>query len=264
MAQMHFWPVFSGSSGNAVYIAYNDTHLLIDAGISASRLDEALKKVGADLKSLDGVLVTHEHSDHISGLNVISRRYGVPVYANAAAWAAMEKKVCAPSSATKLFQTGAAFHIKDLCISTFRTPHDAAEPVGYAITGGAFTACVMTDLGHTPKSVLECAKGADIVLLESNHDVGMLEMGHYPEYLKRRILSDKGHLSNESAGKAAVQLARAGVRNIVLGHISKENNEERVAYDAVGDALAQDGFSPDDVNLGIAYRERYGSFYRIK
>lgn len=264
MAQMHFWPIFSGSSGNAVYIAYNDTRLLIDAGISSSRLETALKKVGVDIKSLDGVLVTHEHSDHICGLNVLSRRHGVPVYANAAAWAAMESKVGIPSSSMKLFQSGAAFHIKDLCISAFRTPHDAAEPVGYAVSGGGFTACVMTDLGHVPKGVLECAKGADIVLLESNHDIDMLEMGHYPEYLKRRILSDKGHLSNVSAGKAAVQLAHAGVRNIVLGHISRENNEEKVAFDTVAGALAEDGFTPDDVDLGIAYRDRYGCFYRIK
>lgn len=262
---MHFWPIYSGSSGNAIYIAYNDTRLLIDAGVPTSHLEAALKKAGVEIRSLDGVLVTHEHSDHVSGLSVLTRKHGVPVYANAAAWAKLERKPSGiPPASQMVFTTGAAFHVKDFCISPFRTPHDAVESVGFTVSGGGFTACVMTDLGHVPKPVLECAKDADIVLLESNHDIPMLEMGRYPEYLKRRILSDRGHLSNDSAGKAAVQLAQGGVRNIVLGHLSRENNNEQKAFDTVANALTQGGFTPEDISLGIAYRDHYGCFYRIK
>jgi phosphoribosyl 1,2-cyclic phosphodiesterase len=264
LSEFNFWPIYSGSSGNVIFAAYGKTQLLIDAGVSAARIDQALKSRGLILHQINGVLVTHEHSDHVNGLPVLARKFEIPVYANRPVWDRLETKTETPISNQREFITGESFFIGEMLITPFLLPHDAAEPVGFSIVAGGMNACIMTDLGHMPKSAIKIAENADVVLLESNHDVDMLMNGPYPSHLKNRILSGKGHLSNASAAEAAAILVQAGVKGIVLGHISRDNNSEDKAFTETADALKKIGASPKDVFLSLAYRDRHGPYFRIR
>ncbi|MBE5780683.1 MAG: MBL fold metallo-hydrolase [Clostridiales bacterium] len=262
---MYFCPLFSGSSGNATYIASDDCALLIDVGLPASTIEKALKQNGIDPASIGGILVTHEHSDHIAGLGPFSRRYNVPIYANLPTWDAMSLKIgnIAEKNA-RIFNPGQDFYIGDMGIHPFLTPHDSAKSVGYSIfyKGKQFT--YMTDIGHFGNDLLNEAKGADLVFLESNHDIDLLKNGRYPAYLKRRILSTKGHLSNKDAADALVKLCNTGVRKVMLGHLSKENNTEELARDTALSAMLSAGIKPfTDLSIGIARRSTPGKLVEI-
>ena len=262
---MKFCPLFSGSSGNATYIATEDCALLIDVGLPASTIEKALRQNGIDPSSIGGILVTHEHSDHIAGLGPFSRRYDVPVYANLPTWDAMNSKVGAVATKNaRVFTNGQDFYIGDMGIRPFSTPHDSASSVGYSLfyKGKQFT--YMTDIGCFSASLLEEAKGADLVFLESNHDLDMLKNGKYPAYLKRRILSNRGHLSNKDAGDALIKLCESGVRRVMLGHLSRENNTEDVARDTALAALIGHGIKPfTDISIGIARRNTPGRLVQL-
>ncbi len=239
---MRFSPLCSGSSGNASYFEAGDTRLLIDAGVTGKKAEALLSEVGVDPSSLTGILVTHEHSDHIQGVGVLSRRYGIPVYADAECFAEMLPLIGnIPARLMRIFEPDHDFFIRNVRVFPFSTPHDAAHPVGYALTCSGCKVSVMTDIGYADQRMLEAVAGSDVLLLESNHDPDMLRAGSYPQHLKTRILGRKGHLSNEDAGKALARLFQTGVRTAVLGHLSAENNTPELALATVKAVLEEAG-----------------------
>lgn len=255
--KLEFCPLFSSSSGNATYVASADTRLLVDAGMSARAIDRALSNLSVSLRDIDGVLITHEHTDHIKGIATMARRYGVPVYANENTWSAMEKYAAQiPLSLLRVFETGRDFYIGSIAVQSFSIPHDATDPVGFCLNASGRTACVMTDIGCISKKLLQRAQNADVILIESNHDEDLLKRGPYPAYLKRRILSRVGHLSNVDAGWAVCELTQANVRRFYLGHLSAKNNREDIAWATVHDALSASGIvAGQDIALTVAKRE---------
>ena len=258
-------PLFSGSSGNAILIRSEHTKILIDAGVSGKRLEQALKSIGEDTRDLKGILITHEHSDHIQGAGVLSRKHDIPIFVTAPTWEASAAKLgnVAPRHVKIISKN--AFYIDDLLVEPYDIPHDAVDPVGYCVSRGTKKVAVATDLGHFSKSVEYKLHGCDLVLLESNHDSEMLAAGRYPYALKQRIKSRRGHLSNEDAADAALRLAAAGVTSIILGHLSKENNLEQLAFRTVTDTLIAGGIMPGhDVSLGLAFRDRVTGVFSIK
>lgn len=258
-------PLFSGSSGNAILISSGTTRILVDAGVSGRRLEEALRSVDQYARDIKGILITHEHSDHIQGAGILSRKHNIPVYATAPTWEACAGKLGNVHSRLTRVISKTGFYIDDLLIEPYDIPHDAADPVGYTISCGARKVAVATDLGYFPKAVEMKLQSCDLVLLESNHDVAMLHTGRYPRALKERIKSRKGHLSNDDAGDAAVRLACAGVSSILLGHLSRENNSEQLAFRTVTDALIAQGLTPGhDINLGLAFRDRVTGVFHVK
>lgn len=227
----------SGSSGNCLLLSSGRSHILIDAGISKRRIEQSLAQSGLSLREIGGVLITHEHSDHISGLKMLLKYYAVPVYAPRTV--ANRLRGCLPEAEPYLhvIPVNEPFEIGDLSVTAFHTPHDTDESVGYRIEGGGVFA-LATDMGHVTEEVFSALSGADTVLIESNHDEEMLRYGPYPVYLKRRILSDSGHLSNACCADLARKLALGGTRQIILGHISRENNTPALAMRAAGESTA--------------------------
>ncbi len=263
--QLQFCPLFSGSSGNALYVGTDNTKILIDAGLSGAKITTELSGLGVKPAEIKAILVTHEHADHISGVGVLSRRYHLPVYASTGTWAAMGGKLGAIDPGCRVeFETGEDFSIGELDIRPFPTPHDAADPVGYAVSAAGAKIAIATDIGAVREGWLREAEGADVLLLEANHDVDTLKAGRYPYELKRRILGNRGHLSNDDAGAAAAELVRRGVRVIVLGHLSGENNFPELAYASVACVLEESGFMPGrDVMLSVARRDGRSQLFTL-
>ena len=193
----------SGSSGNSLLICCGSTYVLLDAGISARRITSALKALGADPTRLSAVLVTHEHTDHVSGLATLTKQLGVPVYATAPTLDRLERKVPALARLGRALEAGTGFQLGELWVESFSTPHDAAGSVGYAVTGGGARMALATDLGHLTPQVWDAARGADLLVCETNHDEDWVRSGPYPYALKQRILGDRGHLSNEAGAELA-------------------------------------------------------------
>ncbi len=222
---MEFYTLASSSAGNAAIVCHNDTHLLIDAGISCRRITQSLAVLNLTLDDLDGILITHEHIDHVRGLVTLAKKCPAPLYATFGTAAAIQY----PEPRLRAFAAGKEFTIKDLHIRSFRTSHDAKESVGYRIESDAGSLAVLTDTGFVTDEAHDVALGADMLLLESNHDVVMLKNGGYPYYLKQRILSEYGHLSNDAAAEFAIECVRAGTSDILLAHLSDENNSPQLA-----------------------------------
>ena len=245
---MEFYTLASSSAGNAALVCHNDTHLLIDAGISCRRITQSLAALSLTLDDLDGILITHEHIDHVRALGTLQKKHAVPLYASFGTAAALDY----PAPYLHAFAADETFAIKDLQIRSFRTSHDAKESVGYRIESSDGSLAVLTDTGFITDDAHDAALGADMLLLESNHDVIMLKNGDYPYYLKQRILGECGHLSNEAAAEFAVECVRAGTSDILLAHLSDENNSPQLAEYTVGRALQSSGLS---VRLAAAPRD---------
>ena len=258
---MRFTSIASGSSGNCIYTGSDSTHLLIDAGISAKRIEQGLKELGLSGSDIDGILVTHEHADHISGLGVFLRKYQVPVYTTAKT----AQRIFAASSLgavpRELFheiRPDEPFAVGDMEVRPIRISHDAADPCAYRVEHGGKSAAVMTDLGEYSGYTVNRLQDLDVLLLESNHDIRMLETGPYPYYLKQRILGTKGHLSNEAAGQLLCEVLHDRMKHIFLGHLSKENNYPDLAFESVkveislGDCPYQGG----DFPITVASRDK--------
>ncbi len=226
----------SGSSGNCLLLSGGDTNLLIDAGISMRRTEEALVQVGRRIDDIDGVLITHEHSDHISGLKMLLKYHRLPVYAPRTVANRLRGMLPGIESCLRVIPVGEEFDVRGFALRAFHTPHDTDESVGYRVRGEAVFA-LATDMGCVTEEIIGGLLGADTVLIESNHDEQMLSYGRYPVYLKRRILSDHGHLSNEHCAQLARQLAESGTARIILGHLSRENNRPELALAASRAAL---------------------------
>ncbi len=233
---MRLCPIASGSSGNSIYIGSDTTHIMIDAGISGKRICEGLNMLNVDPKEISGLLVTHEHSDHIQGIGVMARKYGIPIYASKGtidAFRTMKSCGDIDESLINIVKADERFTIGDLLIRPVKISHDAAEPIAFTVESEHRKASVITDLGIYNDYIVAALEGSNVILAESNHDVRMLQVGPYPYYLKQRILSDHGHLSNENCGRMVSRVLHDGVKEIILGHLSKENNIPELAYEAV-------------------------------
>lgn len=264
--KLKFATIASSSSGNCVYIGTEYTNILIDAGLSGKRIEDGLKELELTGQDIDAVFVTHEHIDHVDGIGVLSRRYNIPIYATEGTWANMPSKVKAETIREDFKRCVYADEntvFNDLIIKPFEIPHDAAEPVGYSIMTDKDKITIATDIGHISDTIKENVKGSSLLLLESNHDVDMLKNGSYAYNLKQRILSDYGHLSNLNAGKFLSDFADSRLKYVFLGHLSRENNTPRVAFDTVKDIVTDSGIElGGDFDMWVA--APYGVKRRIE
>lgn len=226
----------SGSTGNCALVSCESGHILIDAGISMKRIKSNLALSGLTVGDVSGILITHEHSDHISGLAMLIKYYDIPVYAPRTVASHLHYSIAGIDECLHIIPVGEAFELGGMIVTAFSTPHDTEQSVGYRIERDCVFA-IATDMGHVTDEVAASLRGADAVIIEANHDVDMLMGGPYPYYLKRRILSPNGHLSNSDCAGLAAYLADSGTRYIVLGHLSRENNTPALAYQTVRDAL---------------------------
>jgi len=260
--------IASGSSGNCICVGSNSTHVLIDAGISGKRIEAGLNEFDLTAKDLSGILVTHEHIDHVSGLGVMARRYHLPIYATEDTIFAMKCMASLGKIDEELFhpiEREVDFQIGDVTFHPIGVSHDAADPVAYRFTEGKHKFAVMTDLGYYTEQQVEELQGLDALLLESNHDIRMLETGIYPYPLKQRILGKRGHLSNESCGQFLSQLLHDNFSSVLLGHLSKENNLEELAYETVRVevSMADNPYKAEDFSMGIAKRDCVSPMIRL-
>ena len=256
---MDFCSIASGSSGNCIYVGSDQASVLIDTGISRKRIVDGLHEIDRKPEELKGILITHEHSDHIKGLGVMSRKYHIPIYATAGTIDGIRNSSSLGQIDEDLFHTIRAdgkFQIEDLEVEPFAISHDAAEPVAYRLDNQEKSVAVVTDLGYYDEQIVSHLKDLDGVLLESNHDIHMLQVGTYPYYLKQRILGDKGHLSNERAGQLLTRLIHDDLQAVLLGHLSKENNMPELAYEAVRVemTMADEGIAVRDLPMQVARR----------
>lgn len=256
---MRLCSIASGSSGNCIYAGSEATHLLVDVGISGKKTEAGLNSLGLTGYDIDGILVTHEHSDHIAGLGVLCRKYGIPIFATKGTIRAILKNGGKNAPEPSLFheiEADSRLIIKDLSVSPMRISHDAAEPVAYRIGYGGKRVAVCTDLGVFNDYTVACLKGMDALLLEANHDVNMLQVGPYPYYLKQRILGDRGHLSNENSGRLLSRILHDDLKAVLLGHLSKENNMPELAYESVRMeiTLGESPYKAEDFAISVARR----------
>lgn len=252
-----FCPLFSGSSGNAMYFGGGGGGILIDVGMSAKKTARALQDMEIDPAGLGGILITHEHVDHVRGLRVFASRYRLKVYASAGTLGALEEQnLLCPGIEAAVIPAG-GIELAGMYITPFHTSHDCREGFGYSIRmSDGRTAALATDLGYISEEVRAAVYGHDLVVIESNHDVRMLENGRYPYPLKRRILSPKGHLSNEGCACELPALLQSGATRFVLAHLSRENNLPGLAYQtALAELKMAGGREFRDFELWVAPRE---------
>ena len=260
-------PIASGSSGNCTYIEAGDKRLLVDIGISGKRVVAALEDMDVDPASINGILITHEHSDHIKGIGIYSRKYHVPIYATQKAWDKLLKENMIGSVKEENIRIiGKEVHLEmgDLKILPYSIYHDAVDPVGYIFEYQNKKIALTTDIGKIDQRILDFLKGVDGILLEFNHDICMLEAGTYPFPLKRRILSDIGHLNNDAAAKALAQIYHPGLKWVVLGHLSKDNNVPDLAYITAKQALEEANVKVgEEIELFVAKRDEVSKCFEV-
>ena len=249
-----FCSLYSGSSGNCSFVQTNNTKILIDAGESAKKIGEALDSINIDPSSIDAILITHEHSDHVKGLGVFSKKFQVPVYANLETWNAMPKqKEKIDESNIKIFNFE-KFNIGDIEVKPFSIPHDAANPCGFNLYHNNKKMSIATDIGHMNKDIINHLSNSSFMLLEANYEPEILKCSSYPYLLKERIKGPNGHLSNSDAGKTISYLINHGLTNVMLGHLSKENNFPELAYKTVVEELMENQISENSLRLSVANR----------
>ncbi|MFS0575810.1 MBL fold metallo-hydrolase [Sporosarcina sp. 179-K 3D1 HS] len=235
---MRFSVLASGSTGNAIYIENEKHAFLVDAGFSAKKLESLMAGIDRSLKQIDGIFVTHEHSDHIKGIGVVARKYGTPIYANEKTWQAMDGLVgTIPLEQRFQFDMDTVQSFGSLDVQSFAVSHDAADPMFYVFHENGRKLAIITDTGYVSDRMKGIIHGADTFVFESNHDVSMLQMGRYPWSVKRRILSDVGHVSNEDAAVAMSEVVEEKETRIYLSHLSKDNNMKDLARMSVSQTL---------------------------
>ena len=254
---MEFCSLYSGSSGNSIFIGSDNARVLIDAGLPGKKITEALDTIGQNPKELDGIFITHEHTDHIKGVGVLSRKYDIPIYAPYNTWVAMKDSLGKIAEHNiKIMDRRSTVTIKDIDIKSFIIPHDAVAPVGYTVNCNGKLASVATDFGIFTREIYDSIKDSEIILIESNYNPQMLDMGPYPYNLKQRIKGVEGHLSNEECGEAIVEILKNGLgKNIILGHLSNTNNTPELAELTVKDIITENNIKlGSDVLLSMANR----------
>ncbi len=261
---MRFCTIASSSSGNCTLVSEGGTNILIDAGISARRISTTLKELGLHCCDISAVFVTHEHSDHICGLKTMEKQFGIPVMAPECVAKGIAFAFPEIECYIQTIPVGQELQIGELSIHAFHTPHDTDESVGYKITNGTENFALATDMGYVSEEVLRELIGVDAAVLEANHDLELLKNGPYPFHLKKRILSDHGHLSNRLCGLLAGRLFEHGAKNIVLAHLSKENNTPDIAYKTVAEYMAKSGAIPgENVGLFVAPKNEHGPVIEV-
>lgn len=259
---MEMFSIASGSSGNCICVGNDDCHVMVDCGISGKRVEAGMNRMDFTTSDMAAVLITHEHADHIAGLGVIARRYGLPIYAT-------KGTIDAIISANKIgkvdpglfhiIKADCEFNIGSLTVRPVSVSHDAAEPVAYIVSDPLKNKSIgiITDLGVFDDYIVENISDLDAILLEANHDVKMLQTGPYPYPLKQRILSDRGHLSNELSGRLLSRVLHDNMKHIFLGHLSKENNYDKLALTTVGleVTMSQTPYKAKDFPIEVAFRD---------
>lgn len=261
----NFCSLYSGSSGNSLLVQSNNTNILIDAGESAKRIVNALSSIDVSINTLDAIVVTHEHIDHVKSIGTLSKKYNIPVYATQKTWDAM------PEQASKIdpkfqrtFSSSIKFYIGDLELNPFSIPHDAADPCGFSIFNDNKQLSIATDLGHITPELINSISNSSFILLESNYDSEILKFSKYPYYLKQRISGDYGHLSNTDAAKLISNLiSRQKLQSIMLGHLSKENNFPELAYKTIVDELIDCKCDISSVDINVATRNQPSKIINI-
>ena len=245
----------SGSTGNAIFLDFKHTKILVDAGISTRRIKNSLSELGTSIEELDGVFITHEHRDHVSGLGTMTKKYNLPVYASMNTWQAMYCRDVIPAQCCKVLPV--SLDIGQIRVEPFSISHDAADPVGFSFYSGSAKCSVVTDLGFVTENVKKAIALSDVLVLESNHDIDMLQNGTYPWHLKRRILGNRGHLSNFDAGWALARLERKPSMQVFLAHMSQNNNDPELAMETVSTILMQQGCKlGSEIELYRTYPDR--------
>lgn len=253
----------SGSSGNCTYIENDSTRILIDCGKPFSYIFNALNEINVDPQTIDAILITHEHSDHIKGVQQFAKTYNTPIYAHMELYEVVQHQIHVDNSLFKFFE--GEFEIKDLKIMPFSLPHDSKHCVGYRVSEEDAVVSVCTDLGSFSNATYDAIKSSALVFLEANYDPEMLmSYPNYPPFLKRRINGPKGHLSNLNCAKAIEQLVRSGTRMIVLSHISEHSNTINLAVGTIVGYLESKGIVPNvNVRLDIAHHEKRGTIFKL-
>lgn len=258
--------LYSGSSGNCFFIQSEQTKILIDAGVSCKKIETALQTdFNLSLSNIDAIFVTHEHVDHTKSLNLISSKYNLPVYASKGTWNTLTEKTQKISiDNKKIFELDKSFEFKDLRIFPFSTPHDAAEPCGFNIYNNNSKISIATDLGYIDDKIFNNLKNSSFLMLESNYEPNILRVSSYPYRLKQRIMSKSGHLSNNDASDTISKLINYGLKDVLLIHLSKENNVPEIAYETVIEKLKNTNSSLDNFNLNVAPRDNPSKIYHIQ
>lgn len=267
--EISFFCIASGSSGNCFYLSADDTAILIDAGLSQRNIKKALKDKNLTLSKVKGIFVTHDHADHIKGVSTISNENMIPVYATAEVHKGMKKSYCMTRdidvSLVRKLEKGEELQLGAITIHSFDVPHDGTDNVGYHITIGDVHLCIITDVGHISQEVAEHIGLANYLVLEANYDESMLEMGPYPRYLKERISSDRGHLSNSACGNALLNFATPELKHVWLCHLSEENNHPELARKTVESILRSGGILPGkDIALDVLRRKIPSEMFSLK
>jgi len=256
---LKFCSLYSGSSGNSSFIQSENINILVDAGVSGKKIIDALASINIAIENISAILVTHEHSDHTQSIATLSKKYNIPVYANKKTWDAMQDKKEKISKDNVLyFNNNKPFTLNDVTILPFDIPHDAANPCGFTISDNDSKISIATDIGHMTTSIIDNIKNSNFLLLEANYEPDVLKCSSYPFHLKERIASPIGHLSNIEAGKTINYLAGFGVKNIMLGHLSNENNFPELAYKSVLEQIEN-----KDLNLSVANRFEPSKFFEV-
>ena len=260
----NFCSLYSGSSGNSLFIETQNTKLLIDAGVSSRKIETALNDINIDPSTLDGILITHEHTDHVQGLGTLSKKFDLPVFVNQETLDAMPKQRDKIADKNiKTFKVTDKFEIGDLKIKPFSIPHDAVNPCGFNIWKDNKKISIATDIGHMTNPILKNLEESLFIMLEANYDPEVLRCSSYPFTLKSRIAGPTGHLPNEMAGKTISHLLKSGLKNAMLGHLSKESNFPELAYQTVMDELISNNYKENSIQLSVASRDIHSKIINI-
>lgn len=262
---MEICTLASGSSGNCLLVRSGHTNILIDAGISARRITTGLKTLGIAPEKLDGIFITHAHTDHIAGLATLTKKLTMPIYASADTAHQICSKIPWIDYLIEEIKPGSGVELGEMWCQSFATPHDAPGSMGYSVTAEGCKMALATDLGHLTQSVMEGVAGSDLIVAEANHDEEWVKTGPYPAFLKQRVLGDYGHLSNETGALLVQRAVEQGARTVLLAHLSSENNTPARARNTVAWHLNNVGIDPErDIDLTVAPRSELGKVYRLE
>lgn len=243
---LQFSVLASGSTGNAFYLEAGETKLLVDAGLSGKQIERQFAEIGKSIEDLTGILVTHEHSDHIKGIGVLARRYNLPIYTNQKTWTEMLPKIGKVTLDQKFhFEANEIYTFGKLEVESFSVSHDAVDPMFFVFHYNNQKVALVTDLGYVSERIKKTIEGADAYIFEANHDINMLQMSHYPWSVKQRILGDSGHISNEDSGLALSEIITNDTERIYLAHLSRDNNMKDLARMSVDQVLQERGIKLD-------------------